>query len=162
VSPLLATEFRESNGELSPDGRWLAYDSTETGQSEVFVRPFPEVGAGRWRVSPNGGGVPLWARSGRELFYLAPDGSVMGVPVHAARGQFATGPPTKVIDGSAARNVLDGSAGRYVLFSWRAFDVTPDGSRFLMMKEADPSEEERGLVVVQHWVEELKRLLPLE
>ncbi|MGH8648697.1 MAG: TolB family protein, partial [Burkholderiales bacterium] len=70
---LVQTMFDERNGEISPDGRWLAYESNESGQSQIYVRPFPAVDEGRWQVSTSGGVQPLWARSGRELFYLAPD-----------------------------------------------------------------------------------------
>ena len=66
---LLETSFVEQNAELSPDGRWLAYQSNESGRDEVYMRPFPNLEAGRWLVSTNGGTTPLWARSGEELFY---------------------------------------------------------------------------------------------
>ena len=72
IEPLVQTPFFERNGEVSPDGRWLAYESNESGQFEVFVRPFPDVNKGRWQVSTGGGTQPLWARNGQELFYLAP------------------------------------------------------------------------------------------
>ena len=71
--PLLAEEYDEQQPALSPDGRWLAYTSTETGSTEVFVRPFPDVDSGRWQVSTAGGMMPEWAHSGRELFFV--DGS---------------------------------------------------------------------------------------
>ena len=68
MAPLIQTTFIERNGEISPDGRWLAYQSNESGQEEIYVRPFPDVDAGRWPVSTGGGSRPLWARSGEELF----------------------------------------------------------------------------------------------
>ncbi len=68
--PLLQTPFGEQNPEVSPDGRWLAYSSDESGSDEIYVRPFPDIDAGgRWQVSTGGGVQPLWARSGQELFY---------------------------------------------------------------------------------------------
>ena len=72
VETLLATEFGELNGELSPDGRWMAYQSNQSGQFEVYVRPFPNVDDGQWLISPSGGTHPLWASNGRELFYRRP------------------------------------------------------------------------------------------
>jgi serine/threonine-protein kinase len=83
VAPLLATMFGEANAEVSPDGRWLAYDSDESGKLEVYVRPFPTVDAGRWQVSTGGGAQPVWARSGRELFYRSGD-AVLSVPIEAS------------------------------------------------------------------------------
>ena len=77
VETLVQTTFTERNGEISPDGRWLAYQSDESGQFEIYVRPFPDVNSGRWQISTGGGTRPLWARRGRELFYVAPDGAVM-------------------------------------------------------------------------------------
>src|SRR6266571_8027514 len=66
------TAFDDWNGQFSPDGRWVAYQSNQSGRDEIYVRPFPDVNAGRWQVSTGGGAKPLWARNGRELFYLVP------------------------------------------------------------------------------------------
>ena len=68
AEPLIRTPFIESNPEVSPDGRYLAYQSNESGRDEVYVRPFPKVNEGRWQVSTAGGTSPLWAKDGRELF----------------------------------------------------------------------------------------------
>lgn len=67
--PLLVSSAHEKAIALSPDSKWLAYESNETGRNEVYVRPFPNVDAGKWQVSINGGQFPLWSHSGRELFY---------------------------------------------------------------------------------------------
>jgi serine/threonine-protein kinase len=75
--PLVQTPFMERNGDISPDGRWLAYESNESGQFEIYVRPFPNVNDGRWQVSTGGGTTPVWNRSGRELFYLTPGGQAL-------------------------------------------------------------------------------------
>jgi len=149
--PLVQSMFSELNAELSPDGRWLAYQSNESGRDEIYVRPFPDVTGGRWQVSTGGGRTPLWARTAGELFYRSADGAVMAV-----RGE--SGPawrvtlPTQVLP---ARYWDDsGTTGR-------TFDIAPDGRRFLMMtrgvndKSAAPQ-----IVVVQNWQEELKRLVP--
>lgn len=81
VQLLVQTPFFERNGEISPDGRWLAYESNESRQFEIYVRPFPNVSGGRWQISTGGGRQPVWARSGQEVFYLAPTGALMSVRV---------------------------------------------------------------------------------
>jgi len=151
------TMFAERNGEASPDGRWLAFESNESGQPQIYVRPWPTADAGRWQVSTGGGVQPLWARNGRELFYLAPDGSLIGVPVEtASRGtSFASGTPTKLVAGEGYSHAI-GTANL-----GRTYDVSLDGRRFLMIKEGSGDDAQpRNLVVVQHWTEELKRLVP--
>ena len=144
----------EANGNLSPDGRWLAYESDESKQSEIYVRPFPNVDGGRWQVSTGGGTRPLWARNGRELFYWvgqqgAASGRVMAVPIQSG-APFLSGTPQAVVDGS----YLAPQAGR-------SYDVSPDGKRFLVIKDATPaSSSPAQLVVVLNWQEELKKLAP--
>jgi serine/threonine-protein kinase len=156
VTPLLATPFAERNGDVSPDGRWLAYESNESGQFEIYVRRFPDVEAGKWQVSTGGGTRPLWARSGRELFYRAPDGAVLGARVEGEAARFRTSAPVKLVDGRYFAGESGGPG--------RTYHVAPDGTRFLMMKEASGASDAAALaptiVVVQHWVEELKRLVP--
>ena len=96
VRPLIQTPSVERNGEVSPDGRWLAYESDESGQFQIHVRPFPAVDSGHWLL-PEGGTQPAWARGGQELFYLAPDGTLRSVRVE--RGTtWAAGTPTKLFD----------------------------------------------------------------
>src|SRR5206468_34285 len=88
---LIETPFDERNGEVSPDGRFLAYQSNESGRSQVYVRPYPQVANGRWQVSAAGGSQPGWARNGRELFYLA-SGHLISVPVETTAATFRAGP----------------------------------------------------------------------
>jgi serine/threonine-protein kinase len=155
IEPLVQTPFFERNGDVSPDGRWLAYESNESGQFEVFVRPFPDTTKGRWQVSTGGGGAqPLWARNGQELFYLAADGGLMRVPVTRA-SEWAAGAPARVLEGRYYRGL-----GFNVP---RSYDVSLDGKRFLIIKPAglDPSARPASIVVVQNWLEELKRLVPV-
>jgi len=83
---LVATEFNERNAELSPDGRWLVYESEASGQYEIYVQPFPGVDEGRWQISTGGGSQPLWAPDGGQLFYLNPEGKLMAVTVRANPG----------------------------------------------------------------------------
>ena len=80
VETLVATAFSERNAELSPDGRWMAYESAQSGQEEVYVRPFPNVDDGQWQISTSNGTQPLWSPDGRELFYRQGD-VLMTVPV---------------------------------------------------------------------------------
>jgi serine/threonine-protein kinase len=98
---LLTTPFNETNAEISPDGRWLVYDSDESGRSEVYVRPFPNVEEGRWQVSRDGGTRPTWSRNGRELFYLTKagvDAVLMSVSIESGEG-WRAGAPTQLFAG---------------------------------------------------------------
>jgi len=149
---ILATDTAELNAEISPDGRWLAYETEETGQSEVFVRPFPDVEAGKWQVSRGGGAKPLWRRDGGELFYLAPRGRMMAVPVQLGAA-FAFGNATELFSG----DYYEESRGR-------TYDVTPDGERFVMVKyRRNFSDSDHGeIIAVLNWTAELSRLVPVE
>ena len=150
--PLLETEFDERNGEISPDGLWLAYQSNASGQDEIYVRPFPNVDDGRWPISNGGGTRPLWAREGQELFYLAA-GAMMAVPVETVQTEprFAPGNAEEVF---AVRGYFVESAGR-------TYDISRDGERFLMIKEGAGGESTE-CILVQNWFEELKRLVPTD
>jgi serine/threonine-protein kinase len=154
VTPLLQTPFDERNGIVSPDGGWLAYESNSGGAFEIYVRPYPGVLGGQWTVSTAGGTRPLWSPSGKELFYVGPDGALMRVPVEARGSTWNAGTPMKLLEGGRYVTVGDGNG--------RTYDVSPDGSRFLMIKApvTDPSAAPPALIVVQHWDEELKRLVP--
>ena len=104
VQPLLADNFQETNPEISPDGRWLAYASDESGQREIYVSPFPNPAEGKWRVSRDGGTEPLWAADGRELFYR--DGSaVLAVSVDTSSA-FTSGEPLLLFTGPYYRTGL--------------------------------------------------------
>jgi len=156
VQPLLHTGADQQNAEISPDGRWLAYESTVSGQSEIYVRPFPDVNAGQWQVSTSGGTRPLWARSGRELFYVTPTDALMAVAIepgvawmsHAARQMF---------QGLYYFAHEDANTGR-------TYDIAPDGQRFLMIKRDVATDQtpspSTGIVAVLNWVEELKARVP--
>jgi serine/threonine-protein kinase len=151
--PLVQTTFDEQNGEISPDGRWVAYQSNESGQDEIYVRPFPDANSGRWQISTAGGTRPLWARRGKELFYLGPSGAVMSIAVEGG-STFRAGTPTRLFEGPYFM----------IAASWsRTYDVSPDGQRFLMIKVGGASNETptpTSIIVVQNWTEELKRLVP--
>jgi len=161
ITPLVQTTFTEYNPELSHDGRWLAYESNESGQFEVYVQPFPNVGAGRWQVSTGGGRQPLWARNGRELFYasLGSPGRIMAVPIEPGL-TFSAGNPKMIFDG-----VFVGTPGALgsINLSGRTYDVSADGQRFLMIKVKGSTPTDTApaqIVVVLHWDAELKRLVP--
>ena len=151
VEPLIQTPADERNGIVSPNGRWLVYESNSSGRFEIYVRPFPNVNSGQqWKISAAGGVRPLWTQSGQELFYVAPDGALMAVRVDAREAVWSAGSPAKVVDGPYFTR---GAA------SGRTYDVSPDGQRFLMPKlpPLDPATAPQ-IVVVQDWFEELKRL----
>jgi Tol biopolymer transport system component len=155
VTPLVQTPFNERNGFVSPDGRWLAYEANESGQYEIHVRPYPEVNTGHWQVSTAGGTRPLWAQSGRELFYLTLSGGMMRVGVQPGQTWTAT-PSTRLLIKEGYFTVPAGNPGR-------TYDLSPDGQRFLMIKQGGGSDQTAtpsSLIVVQHWFEELKRLVP--
>jgi serine/threonine-protein kinase len=155
VQSLLQTPFDEQEGTISPDGRWIAYESDSSGRNEIYVRPFPAIASGQSQVSTAGGRRPLWARDGQELFYLAsssgPTSTLMRVPVEARNTVWSAGTPVVLFQG----RYFTGSQGR-------TYDVSPDGRRFLMIKEAgaDQGDARPQIIVVQNWFEELKRLVP--
>jgi serine/threonine-protein kinase len=154
VTPLVQSTFAERNGVVSPDGRWLAYEANDSGRFEIHVRPFPDVDSGHWLVSTTGGTRPLWARSGQELFFVSPTGALMRVGVERGPSWVATTPTLLVKEGYLMKSIF--SQGR-------TYDVAPNGQRFLLIKEtggADPTTAPASLIVVQHWTEELKRLVP--
>jgi serine/threonine-protein kinase len=146
--PLLATTFGESRAALSPDNRWLAYQSNESGRNEIYVRPFPDVKSGEWRVSTQGGEEPKWSRDGRSLFFLGPS-SLMEAPIESGE-TFTWGSPKAVFDrkGYVPADVP------------HSYDVSPDGQRFLMIKVGTPAGATARIVVVENWSEDLKRLVP--
>jgi serine/threonine-protein kinase len=153
VDPILEGPTNEGSAEVSPDGRWIAYDSDESGQFEVYVRPYPDAYAGgRWPISSDGGKQPLWSPDGRELFYRDFDGALLAAPV-TLTPTFAAGPGVKVFENA---NYFAGRPGSTM--SGRTYDF--DGKRFLMIKPEAAAGEAAALVVVLNWFEELKRLVP--
>lgn len=148
---LLGTAAVERNPVLSPDGRWLAYESDETGRFEIYVRPFPNVEDTVLKVTSDGGIAPVWARDGRELFYWKERGqlaSIMAIPIL----------PGKNFDFDPARQLFEGTFGRP---SWDTnYDVGVDG-RFLLLKTTGPPQRDE-IVTVVNWAEELKRLVPIK
>ena len=152
VTPVLQSPFAERNGVVSPDGRWLAYEANDSGRFEISVRPFPDVNSGYWQVSAAGGTRPLWTRSGRELIYVSPTGALMGVSVAPGASWAITRPVPVVKEGYVTMPTVD---------LGRNYDIAADG-RFLMVKGGgtDQTAAPASITVVQHWGEELKRLVP--
>jgi serine/threonine-protein kinase len=144
---LLATQFDEWGPAFSRDGRWIAYQSTETGENEVFVRPFPDVESGKWQVSSGGGQSPLWSHGGTELFYWTSVGELVSVDVETD-GRFRAGERRVLFDINGAEYRIPGVSGQY--------DISPDDERFLMLRRAGTDDEATNeLIVVENWFEEL-------
>jgi dipeptidyl aminopeptidase/acylaminoacyl peptidase len=136
--PLIQTPFRDYQPSFSPDGRWLAYVSDESGRDEVYVQPFPALGA-KWSLSTDGGDSPVWARHGRELFYEN-GGKLMAVSIRTDP-TFVAAEPRLLFERS------------YELY---AYDVSPDG-RFIMIEPAEPDTAITQITLVQNWFGELKQ-----
>jgi serine/threonine-protein kinase len=150
----LGTQFPESDPIFSPDGRWLAYASSESGRSEIYVRPHGS-GGGRWQISDSGGGYPRWSRDGKELYYRV-TGGVMAASIESAGAGLRTGKPRLLFKG-AFRGGITGIAIGPQTFS--DYDVTGDGQRFVMLPAMAVTGEERaGLVtMVTGWFDELRK-----
>ncbi len=146
LRPLLAEPYHELKPSLSPDGSWLAYVSTESGAAQVFVRPFPDVQAGKWQISLDGGTDPVWSADGRELYFRSNDGDELLVadmtkgPALAGRRMLTKSPRTTGFE----LNAQD-----------RMFDVSPDGRRFLVSVNGK-NDISGHLVVVQNFIAELQ------
>ena len=145
----LQTPSNEAAARFSPDGRWLAYLSTESGQREVFVRPFPS-GDRKWQISTGNSSYARWSPDGKELFYLQ-DKSMMVVAISAEGSSFSADKPRKLFE---ARSGLNPSTS--------GFDVAPDGQRFVMTKAANEEKDadRTHLTFVFNWFEELKAKVP--
>jgi Tol biopolymer transport system component len=147
--PIVASPFTELHPGLSPDGRWIAYVSNESGINEVYVRPFPTAGGGRWQVSNGGGSAPRWSPNGRELFYMDARGRLIAAQVQSTP-TFAIAGLTPLFD--ASRFVVD-------VFH-QSYEVTPDG-RFFIFASPRQANGLRGpqLVWVDHWFSDLRARL---
>ena len=152
---LLDESFSETNAQVSPDGRWLAYQSNESGRFEIYVRPFPNVDDGLQPVSSDGGSRPRWSADGTELFYYAEPDAIMTVPVTPG-DELTLGRPTVAVQGPYARPLNTGTH----------YDVSRDGQRFLLLVDTPSADGERRpaqqVHVVTNWVEELKELVPVD
>jgi eukaryotic-like serine/threonine-protein kinase len=147
--PLVVEARAQSNAVVSPDGRWLAYHSEDVGA--IFVRPFPNVAGGSWEVVPAGAKWPLWSRDGKELFFVNERG-LMAIGIDASQETFRWTSPHVVLP--ALYSNFQGLVGA------RNYDLSADGKRFLVIKDAPREPTASAFVVVLNWFEELKRRVP--
>jgi len=143
--PFRQTTFDEFQAKFSPDGRWLVYQSNETGRLEVYVQPVSGSST-KWQISAEGGDAPRWSRTGREIVYR--NGTKMMAVEVSTAPTFKAGRPKLLFD----KEYLDPSLGKY-------YDITPDGERFVIIKPGEPQRLTR-MNVVLNWFEELKRRVP--
>ena len=143
----LQTPYREGYAKLSPDGRFLVYQSNESGRYEIYVRPFPE-GGGRTAVSTNGGTQPRWSTDGKEIFYV--EGSTLVAVQVSTRPDFSVGSVTRLFEHRALTLQLGRAFAHY--------DVSADGRRFLLAAPVDEeAEQEVSIRVVENWYEEFRQ-----
>jgi Tol biopolymer transport system component len=142
IRPFHATQFREGQGRISPDGKWVAYTSGESGRLEVYMKSFTG-GAGKWQISSAGGAEPRWRKDGKELFYVALDGMMMAVEVHAGES-IEVLQSTPLFDTHLPPADLNhyGGTARY--------DVSHDGTRFLINSVVVPASPPT-LNVITNW-----------
>jgi Tol biopolymer transport system component/tRNA A-37 threonylcarbamoyl transferase component Bud32 len=139
--PLVATQAAELFPSLSPDGRWLAYQSNESGTFEVYVRPFPETGSAKWQVSTAGGSEPKWSTTGRELFYINGKGDMVSAQVRPGATFFVSEQHNLFSTGAFA-------AGGGI----HSYSLSPDGRRFVFVREGEAAQQSE-MVVAQHWLQ---------
>lgn len=148
LNPLFKTDVPQAMGEVSPDRRWIAYQSSESStQNEIYVRPFPNSEDGRWKISTSGGTTPHWSPSGRELFFIATNPTrlaVVSVEPAPAGAPFRYGSPVPLFETAPYLTGLFG----------RAYDMSPDGRRFVFVKRR-AQEVASQIVVVSNWFQEL-------
>jgi eukaryotic-like serine/threonine-protein kinase len=139
---LMETPFRESDAQISPNGKWIAYSSDETGQAEIYVQPFPPSGA-RWRISTGSGVDPKWRGDGKELFYTDTSRKLMSVDL-TLEPSVKVGAPSLLLDAATLRDTAF------------YYDVSADGQRFLVVKPAADAAT-RPITIVQNWMANLKK-----
>jgi Tol biopolymer transport system component len=139
-APFQATQYNESSGQFSPDGKWLAYVSDESGRSEIYVRSFAG-GGDKWVVSNSGGSYPRWLRDGKELLYQGLEGMLMSVAVKPTAQGLEFGTPAPLF------RILGASGGAFAY----PFDVSPDGKRILAMAPATGVRDTPSLTVLMNW-----------
>jgi Tol biopolymer transport system component len=155
--PFLSTPVAERLAQFSSDGRWVAYQSSESGgQAEIFVRPFnapddPKPRTGQWRVSTDGGVQARWRHDGKELYWIAPDATLMAAAITLGSDTVDVGVPVKLFPTRILGGFLQNSTGEYA--------VAPDGRLLINTVVASDGAQGR-IVIVENWFEELKRLVP--
>jgi serine/threonine-protein kinase len=144
--PYLVTPFEEQESAFSPDGKWVVYQSDESGRSEIYVRSFA-AGGGKWQISEDGGTYPRWSRNGSEIFYRTGDG-VIAVPVSAAGNSLRVDRPELRVQGAFARIAVSG-------FTYADYDVHPDGKRFVLFQADEGASNWTHARRVTNWLEGL-------
>ena len=154
---LLQEQYWEYYPRVSPDGRWMAYTSNESGRLEVYICPFPDVKKGsKWKVSSNGGNCAIWSPDGQELYYQN-ENAIMAVPIETG-AECKPGKPTVLFRGTLGKIISSSSFDISFLTYW---DISPKDGRFLMLK--DPGAEvPRKINIVLNWFEELKKRVPVK
>lgn len=149
--PLAASKFTEMHPAISPDGRWLAYVSDESGANEVYVRPFPSPTGGRWQVSNGGGTSPVWSPAGGELYFIDQASQMVAAELRTAAG----------LEVVALRPLFDIRGYALDVFH-QSFAVTPDGDRFVMLRQVSTGVRavKPTMVLVRHWLTDLEGRLP--
>ena len=143
-----SSPFYETAPALSPDGAWLAYSSDESGEPEVYVRPFPR-GEGKWQISNGGGSYPEWSRTKHELFYGTPGLQIMVTPYNVSGAQFLPEKPRLW------------SSGHFTLGQYQRYALHPDGQRFAVSSSPESQSESKGQIVfVFNFFDEIRRLVP--
>ena len=145
--PYLATEFEEAHAQFSPDGRWIAYTSNESGRAEVYVQSFP-IGGGKWQVSTTGGDQAQWRSDGKELLYIAADNSLMTVAVSTSDSGIDVGRPTNLFAALIPGGGLTDDRNH--------FAVSPDGQRILLNNLVDTTFQQ-PLTLVLNWSREIQK-----
>ena len=154
--PFVKTDFIETGGVFSPDGRWMAYSSDESGSAEVYVRPFPDTGV-KWMISSGGGQRPVWSRNGRELYFLGADSRLMVASYSVKAGSFSPDTPRVW---SITRIVWTGVwPGVWV---GMLYDLAPDGKRFAVVVPTGDDKQRANLTFLFHFFDELKRRVPVK
>jgi serine/threonine-protein kinase len=148
-SVFLGTQWMEQSAMFSPDGRWIAYQSNETGKTEVYVRPFPGPG-GKWQISSDGGSFPVWSRTTKELFYRSNDMRIMVAPYTVIGDSFKADKPKLWSDGQFSERVGNPT-----------YDVHPDGQRFAVIKQQNPTATANRVVFIFNFFDELRRIAPV-
>ena len=146
--PIAAEPYDEKAAALSPSGRWLAYESNETGSDEIYVRPFPDAAGGKWLVSTGGGINPRWAHDEEELFYVNGSRQMVAAAVQADGATFRVGERRPLFNVDE-RGVWAGA-------NYAGWDVASDDERFLMVQIVNPEDEDRRLIVVENFLDELR------
>ena len=147
AGPVLGTVYNEGYATLSPDGKWLAFQSDESGKNEVYVQRFEGLewsSKRHYHLSPGGGGHPRWRGDGKELYYITIGGRIMAVPVHPSVGEFEAGAPSMLFQTPSLPK------------KWNLYDVSPDGQRFLLNLPLELTQP-TSIAVVTNWSEKRKR-----